>query len=86
MANALDHLVRAGDVRTPPLIRRWAGQVRGRGACHHPDGVAGLVTSALEVFAAAVDSHVTDSSCAGCREPAVFAVPQHGVLTEASWR
>ena len=32
-------------------LARWSGQIGGRGACKHPDGVAGLLRSALEVFA-----------------------------------
>lgn len=31
-------------------IERWTAQVRGRGACHHPDGAAQLMASALDVF------------------------------------
>ncbi len=31
-------------------VRRWSGELRGRGACHHPDGAAGLLLSALRVF------------------------------------
>jgi NADH:ubiquinone oxidoreductase subunit F (NADH-binding) len=30
---------------------RWSAEVRGRGACRHPDGAAGLLQSALRVFA-----------------------------------
>ena len=32
-------------------IVRWSGQLRGRGACRHPDGAVALSQSALEVFA-----------------------------------
>ena len=32
-------------------LDRWLAQVRGRGACRHPDGAAGFVASALRVFA-----------------------------------
>jgi NADH:ubiquinone oxidoreductase subunit F (NADH-binding) len=32
-------------------IGRWSGQLKGRGACRHPDGAAGLLRSALELFA-----------------------------------
>ena len=31
-------------------VLRWTREVRGRGACHHPDGAARFVQSALEVF------------------------------------
>jgi len=30
---------------------RWSAEVRGRGACRHPDGAAGFLQSALRVFA-----------------------------------
>jgi NADH:ubiquinone oxidoreductase subunit F (NADH-binding) len=32
-------------------LTRWSGQLAGRGACRHPDGAAGLLRSALTVFA-----------------------------------
>jgi len=31
-------------------LRRWATEVRGRGACRHPDGAAMFLSSALSVF------------------------------------
>ncbi|TMD97735.1 MAG: proton-conducting membrane transporter [Chloroflexi bacterium] len=31
-------------------IRRWSGELSGRGACHHPDGAAGMLLSALGAF------------------------------------
>jgi NADH:ubiquinone oxidoreductase subunit F (NADH-binding) len=38
-------------------VLRWCSEIRGRGACHHPDGAVRFVESALRVFAADVESH-----------------------------
>jgi NADH:ubiquinone oxidoreductase subunit F (NADH-binding) len=38
-------------------ILRWTAEVRGRGACHHPDGAARFVESALTVFEGEIDWH-----------------------------
>jgi NADH:ubiquinone oxidoreductase subunit F (NADH-binding) len=38
-------------------VLRWAAEVRGRGACHHPDGAARFVESAMSVFASELESH-----------------------------
>jgi NADH:ubiquinone oxidoreductase subunit F (NADH-binding) len=50
----------AGDLAN---LSRWAGQIAGRGACHHPDGAAGLLTGALSVFAAEFDLHQRGRWC-----------------------
>jgi NADH:ubiquinone oxidoreductase subunit F (NADH-binding) len=44
-------------------IDRWAGQVDGRGACHHPDGAIGLLRSALRVFADDFARHDAGHRC-----------------------
>jgi len=36
---------------------RWAQEIRGRGACHHPDGAVRFVESALRVFGGDIESH-----------------------------
>jgi NADH:ubiquinone oxidoreductase subunit F (NADH-binding) len=38
-------------------VLRWTAEVRGRGACHHPDGAARFVESALHVFGAEIEWH-----------------------------
>jgi NADH:ubiquinone oxidoreductase subunit F (NADH-binding) len=40
-----------------PRLRRWAGDIEGRGACHHPDGAVRLLRSALDVFATEAAEH-----------------------------
>ena len=44
-------------------LRRAAQLVRGRGACHHPDGTARFVLSAIDTFAADVADHLTRGTC-----------------------
>jgi NADH:ubiquinone oxidoreductase subunit F (NADH-binding) len=39
-------------------LRRWAGLVTGRGACHHPDGSVRLLASALSTFGAEIELHL----------------------------
>jgi NADH:ubiquinone oxidoreductase subunit F (NADH-binding) len=53
-------------------VRRTAAGVRGRGACHHPDGTANFVASALDVFAADVAEHMFRGTlrAADARHPA----------------
>ena len=38
-------------------VLRWASEVRGRGACHHPDGAARFVESAMSVFSPEIEAH-----------------------------
>jgi NADH:ubiquinone oxidoreductase subunit F (NADH-binding) len=38
-------------------LERWAAEVRGRGACHHPDGAVRFVQSALHVFGSQIEPH-----------------------------
>jgi len=38
-------------------LERWTAEIRGRGACHHPDGAARFVESALTVFGSELESH-----------------------------
>jgi NADH:ubiquinone oxidoreductase subunit F (NADH-binding) len=63
IAGGLERLA-AGDATDVPRIDRWLEQVRGRGACRHPDGAVRLVASALEVFAPEVRLHLA-GRCSG---------------------
>ena len=45
-------------------LARWVEQMRGRGACKHPDGSARFVASALDVFADEVGLHLR-GRCSG---------------------
>jgi NADH:ubiquinone oxidoreductase subunit F (NADH-binding) len=38
-------------------VLRWSVEVNGRGACHHPNGAARFVQSALDVFADEIEWH-----------------------------
>jgi NADH:ubiquinone oxidoreductase subunit F (NADH-binding) len=52
--------------------------IAGRGACHLPDGAAGLVTSALTVFAADLRAHAQAGPCDRTRRPATLPIPPIG--------
>jgi NADH:ubiquinone oxidoreductase subunit F (NADH-binding) len=38
-------------------VLRWASEIRGRGACHHPDGAVRFVESVIAVFGSEIESH-----------------------------
>ena len=44
-------------------LRRWAREVRGRGACRHPDGAVSMLQSALRVFEREFDKHQASYGC-----------------------
>jgi NADH:ubiquinone oxidoreductase subunit F (NADH-binding) len=70
IAKAL-HRVAALAARPDDLVRldRWSAELTGRGACHHPDGAATLVRSALAVFADDFHLHQQRRGCTA--QPAV---------------
>jgi NADH:ubiquinone oxidoreductase subunit F (NADH-binding) len=59
-------------------LRRWTTEIRGRGACHHPDGAVRFVESALTVFRGEIEAH-RGSRCTA--EPA--GLPLGGVVVGA---
>jgi NADH:ubiquinone oxidoreductase subunit F (NADH-binding) len=65
-------------------LERWAGLVTGRGACHHPDGTARFVRSALVTFAAEADRHERGRCSATSARP-FLPIPKNSARTEKDW-
>ncbi len=85
MAAALAELAGARPRRQARAdLERWAGLVTGRGACHHPDGTARLVRSALVTFAAELDRHGR-GRCSGTNPRPFLPVPRAQARTEEDW-
>jgi NADH:ubiquinone oxidoreductase subunit F (NADH-binding) len=58
IAGLFDALVQgSAQERDYQRLERWIEEVRGRGACHHPDGVARFAHSALTVFQEEIELH-----------------------------
>jgi NADH:ubiquinone oxidoreductase subunit F (NADH-binding) len=66
-------------------LRRYAGEVDGRGACHHPDGVVRLVWTALATFQEDIAEH-TRGRCLHRGAAAVLPIPAEATATTGSRR
>jgi NADH:ubiquinone oxidoreductase subunit F (NADH-binding) len=66
-----------GEVRGKPgqRLAQLTALVRGRGACAHPDGVAGFVLSALDAFAADFNEHAHHGRCEACARAGELPLP-----------
>lgn len=64
-------------------LRRWAGLMEGRGACHHPDATVRFVRSALRTFAAEIRRH-QQGRCSATSDAAFLPVPA-GPAAESDW-
>ena len=85
MAAALAELAGARPRRqTRADVERWAGLVTGRGACHHPDGTARFVRSALITFAAELDRHER-GQCGAANPRPFLPIPRGSARTEEDW-
>jgi NADH:ubiquinone oxidoreductase subunit F (NADH-binding) len=62
-------------------VLRWATEIRGRGACHHPDGAGRFVESALDVFGHELERH-RESACSAA--PAGLPLPWTDVRQRGS--
>jgi len=67
-------------------LRRYAGLVAGRGACHHPDGVVRFVGTALDTFQDDVDEHARRRRCLHPGTGAVLPIPAHPAVAARSGR
>ena len=47
-------------------LARWTAELPGRGACHHPDGLARFVSTALATFAPQFADHARYGPCEAC--------------------
>ncbi|MDX6368930.1 MAG: hypothetical protein QOG93_432, partial [Gaiellaceae bacterium] len=56
-------------------LARWVNEVRGRGACKHPDGATRFVSSALDVFGDEVRLHLRHGRCRRGRTVSVLPLP-----------
>lgn len=65
----------SGDEFVLDRLMARCGLVSGRGACHHPDGVARLVRSALATFSADLAGHLRGRPCAWAARPTALRFP-----------
>jgi NADH:ubiquinone oxidoreductase subunit F (NADH-binding) len=87
ISGAFEQLIRgklnqAGRTR----LHRWIGDVQGRGACHHPDGTARFVSTALAVFRVETDLHARGRCCAPGSQPPVCPLPEDATMSPARLR
>ena len=59
-------------------VRRWMDMVRGRGACHHPDGAVGQLSSALTNFDQHLATHLSGHRCYGASTAGFPPPPMRG--------
>jgi NADH:ubiquinone oxidoreductase subunit F (NADH-binding) len=85
IATVLDELAGSRpDRRALADVKRWAGLVEGRGACHHPDGTVRFVRSALQAFRAEIQLHEHGRCTAPGARP-FLPLPAHTATTDADW-
>ena len=68
--------VSAGHGDDRERLARWMDEVRGRGACRHPDGATRFVSSALDVFGDEVRLHLRHGRCRRGRSASVLPLPK----------
>jgi NADH:ubiquinone oxidoreductase subunit F (NADH-binding) len=61
-------------------VRRWCGEIAGRGACRHPDGATRLVASALRTFGADFEDHLRHGRCGACARASALPLPARDAM------
>ena len=61
-------------------LERWAAELPGRGACHHPNGLANFVASALRVFGPLFAEHAASGPCAACGADTLLRSPRAAMV------
>ncbi len=56
-------------------LERWVAELPGRGACHHPNGLARFVATSLRTFAGQFRDHAANGPCDACSAEAVLQFP-----------
>jgi NADH:ubiquinone oxidoreductase subunit F (NADH-binding) len=56
-------------------LDRWAAELPGRGACHHPNGLARFVSTSLRTFPGQFRDHAANGPCDACSAEPVLAFP-----------
>jgi NADH:ubiquinone oxidoreductase subunit F (NADH-binding) len=76
IADALDTITAGKRVEhNAGLVRRWSGQIAGRGACRLPDGATRFVTTAFDTFAPELARHASRGACPAARAPGGLPLP-----------
>jgi NADH:ubiquinone oxidoreductase subunit F (NADH-binding) len=57
-------------------LERWVAELPGRGACHHPNGLAHFVSTALRTFKSQFADHARHGPCDGCAAAPILTFPQ----------
>lgn len=65
-------------------LARWSAELRGRGACQHPDGASRFIGSALSLFRDEFADHARHGRCERCAHPAVLPAPVAEPLAAAA--
>lgn len=88
MAQSLGALCRGGLGAKGAMqaLHARSAHVRGRGACHHPDGVVRLVESALATFADDIACHEGNIPCAAAGQSRIAIVPTIASAQELDWQ